>query len=128
MKIRSMLASVGLCAATFAVAAPPANAGWACNNLGMCGKIYHRSDSNRSSMSVSKNWGATDKAPVNVPRGSWSTSYVKDADGFRIPSGCYGQKWAYSNKEGYWYKASTVGAGWHKVTDGSKTYMAIEGC
>lgn len=74
----------------------------------ICGRIYHATNSERSSLYVTCDWG--DKSPsYNVSRGTYSSTKCRDTDGFYIPPGCVGR--------GPGAYGINYGAGWVKIPD-----------
>jgi hypothetical protein len=87
------------------VAAPPAFAG--CPG----GAIGHNSQSLHEYLKVTYSFGDPTATDRNIPRGTWSSTYGCDTDGFYVPA--YYDVLCYV---GAWYRFKPTG--WTKINDG----------
>lgn len=90
-KLKILLASLIVGLGTLVATPAPANAGWFCDNWGICGKMYHHApdDGYDPAIIVTCNWNT--KAQTWVYEGDWSP--CRDMDGIYARPGedivCY---------------------------------------
>lgn len=105
-RIIALLSALALLFGAGLFAAPAAQAGTLCNTVSICGVAINSPHSN-GNLSVTNSIPA--KSVWSLSPGVKSSKYMKDADQFRVPSGCTG----YLQSNGQKYNGGT----WYKIND-----------
>lgn len=117
-RLSAVLAAIALALGLGLIAAQPAAAGNCTTVAGkvLCGRVTVTTTSVKG-VSITNGWAPIGSVWSLTP-GQTSQRYIRDTDGFRVPSGC----WGHYDGTGVSY----AGGVWHKIGDGSHIVLRVE--